>query len=414
MCARTANECGKKSILFVINTMGVGGGEKALLELFRCMDPEQYEISLFVLTGQGELFKEIPGYVHILNKKYMPISVLDNPGKTRLFTTVVKAMLVRGTIFRRMGYLLSNLRDMIRKKEIRKDKLMWKILSDGAQRLEKEYDLAVAYLEGGAAYYVASHVKAKKKAAFIHINYTQAGYSRRLDEDSYLRFDRLFTVSESVKEVFLSVYPECADRTVVLYNLLDRGKIIRRSMEEGGFPDDYDGFRILTVGRLVPQKALHLAVTAMKILKVSGKSFRWYVLGEGEMRKKLEEQIRNLGLEEDFILLGTVENPYPYYAQCDLYVHTACFEGKSIAIEEAQILGCAVLVTDYDGVREQVEDGVDGIICKPEASLLAQEILELVGSKNKLLEYGLAASRRKQTDNDKEARKLMDLLGDVC
>ena len=135
--------------------------------------------------------------------------------------------------------------------------------------------------------------------------------------------------------------------------------------------------------------------------------------GRGDA-EKLEEQIRNLGLEEDFILLGTVENPYPYYAQCDLYVHTACFEGKSIAIEEAQILGCAVLVTDYDGVREQVEDGVDGIICKPEASLLAQEILELVGSKNKLLEYGLAASRRKQTDNDKEARKLMDLLGDVC
>ena len=68
------------------------------------------------------------------------------------------------------------------------------------------------------------------------------------------------------------------------------------------------------------------------------------------MRKKLEEQIRELGLENDFILMGTVENPFPYYAQCDLYVHAAYLEGKCIAIEEAQILGCAMLVSDHTGI----------------------------------------------------------------
>lgn len=403
----------RKSILFVINTMGIGGGEKALLELLRCMNLEEYDVSLFVLTGQGELLEQIPDGVHLLNRKYASVSVLDRSGKVKLVRTVLRAMFVRATILRRAGYLLVNLWDMIRKKDVRKDKLLWKILSDGAQRTTREFDLAVAYLEGGAAYYVASYVKAKKKAAFIHINYRQAGYNRRLDEDSYLKFDRLFMVSESVKEVFLSVYPECTDRTAVLYNLINRDKIVQRSAEQGGFLDDYDGFRILTVARLVPQKSLYIAIDTMKILKSCGTSFRWYVLGEGELRRKLEERIRTLGLEKDFILLGTVENPFPYYKQCDLYVHTASFEGRSIAIEEAQILGCAVLATAFDGVEEQIAHGVDGMICSADPVEIAGEIRKLASDQRKLSAYGAAASGREQKDNYEEARKLMDLLDDV-
>ena len=57
-------------------------------------------------------------------------------------------------------------------------------------------------------------------------------------------------------------------------------------------------------------------------------------MGEGELRNKLQQKIDSLGLKEDFLLLGAKENPYPYYKQCDLYVHATRFEGKSIAIQE--------------------------------------------------------------------------------
>ena len=73
-----------KSILFVINTMGVGGGAKAILELFKQFDFSKYEVSLFVLTGQGELVTQIPPEVKLLNKKYFPISVLDKAGEMQL------------------------------------------------------------------------------------------------------------------------------------------------------------------------------------------------------------------------------------------------------------------------------------------------------------------------------------------
>lgn len=399
-----------KSILFVINTMGMGGGENALLELLRCIDLDAYDVSLFVLTGQGELISKLPDGVKLLNKEFFPISVLDKKGKRKLLQTVLKALIIRGTIFSRLRYIVINLKKMIKNRSIQKDKLLWKILSDGAQRLEQEFDLAIAYLEGGAAYYVASYVKAKKKAAFIHIDYEFAGYSRELDEECYLCYDRVFAVSENVKDAFLSVYPECKPYTEVFYNLIDKEKIICRSKENGGFADDFDGFRILTVGRLVPQKALGIAIDAMKILKSSGKRIRWYVLGEGELRKQLEEKIHACRLEKDFLLLGVVENPFPYYRQCDLYVQTSFFEGKSVAVEEAQTLGCAVLVTDYGGVREQIRDGVNGKICKPGAKELADAILYLIDHQKECMSYRYAAAGMERIDGRKEIGRLIAML----
>lgn len=83
-------------------------------------------------------------------------------------------------------------------------------------------------------------------------------------------------------------------------------------------------------------KSHDIAIRTMKILKEEANVF-----GEGALRKKLEDQTGQLGLKEDFILLGVVDNPYPYYAQCSLYVYAGYFEGRSAAVEESQILRCA-------------------------------------------------------------------------
>lgn len=399
-----------KTVLFVINTMGIGGAEHAILKLLQQMNFESCEVSLFILTGQGELSGCIPEKVNVINKKVYPVSVLDRAGEMRLFRTVIKACFARGTIFRRAGYIVANLLFMMKKRTVQKDKLLWKILADGSQRFSREFDLAVAYLEGGAAYYVASHVKAKKKAAFIHTKYELAGYNRKLDEDCYIKFDHVFAVSEYVKKGFLSVYPECRDCTTLFRNLINREEILTKAKEKGGFADDFDGFRILSVGRLVAAKAVNVSIEAMRILKRSGKPFRWYVLGEGEMREELESKIREYGLERDFVLPGTVRNPFPYYVQCNLYVHTAYYEGRSVAVEEAQILGCAILTTEYDGVREQIQDGIDGRICRLEPEVLAAHILALEEQPDRCTAYGHAASKREHADGREELDKLMDLI----
>lgn len=390
-----------KKVLFVINTLGGAGAEKALLELLKRFSPQQYEIDLYVLLDQGELISQVPEYVNIRNTEYLAESVLSVEGKKKLGKTVWHRLWRNMALGKNLVYLTKNLAAMLKKKQIHTDKLLWRVMSDSGMVLKKHYDMAVAYLEGGATYFVHDHVDADQKFTFLHVDYSYAGYTRDLDRNCYQDFDRIFTVSDEVKKSFLQVYPECSGKTMVFHNLLDKEEIKRKAELPGGFSDKYEGKRILTVGRLTAQKAYETAIDAMKILKEQGEQVRWYVLGEGELRKKLQQKIEELGLTEDFLLLGAVENPYPYYRQCDLYVHATRFEGKSIAVQEAQILGCAILVSDCSGNREQVENGVDGALCQLDARDISRQIKQLLHSEELRSKYGRNAAKKMDQEEEK-------------
>lgn len=397
-----------KSILFVMNTLGHAGAETALLELLGKLG-DSYEIDLYVLMGQGELVTKLPPPVHLLNKRFNDCSVLSGRGRLCMAGTVMRALFRRGTGIRLFPYLWQNLRTMLRRHKVQPDKLLWRVLSDGGMRIGKKYDLAVAFIEGGSAYYVADHVRAEKKAVFIHTDYEKAGYTRELDRNCYLKYDVLFAVAEQVKEKFLGIYPECADRMFLFHNQINRDMIRERSLQEGGFTDDYHGVRILTVGRLIKEKAYPVAIEAMKLLKESGCEARWYVLGEGDERRTLERKIAEHGLKKSFLLIGAVDNPFPYYRQADLYVHATGYEGKSVAIQEAQVLGCAIIASDCMGNREQIIHETDGILCDLDPEAVRDAILKLLGDvrlRNRLK----AAAADKKTTYEEDIRLLTEIL----
>lgn len=398
-----------KKILFVINTLGRAGAEIALLELLRRLDQDKCDVSLFVLTGQGEMVSELPSHVRLLNADYDDAPVLDRAGKRKLAKRVLRCLLSRGTGIRLLPYMLRNLLDMLRRGRVDTGKLLWRVLSDGAPRWDRPYDLAVAYLEGGSTYYVADHVKARKKAAFVHIDYAMAGYTRKLDLDCYSKMDIIFAPAESTLASFLEAYPEHGGRLDVFPNLMDVPGILWKSRLPGGFTDDFDGVRLLTVARLTAQKALDVSIEAMRLLKDAGGRFRWYVLGEGDQRGYLERRIRDLGLEDDFILCGAVNNPYPYFAQADLYVHASRFEGKSVAIQEAQLLGRPVLASDCGENRETVSDGVDGRLCPLAPEGIRDGILWLMEHPEERAKYAKAAGQKYQ-DQTNGVNKLLALV----
>ena len=398
-----------KKLLFVINTLGQAGAETALLSLLNPMDREAYEISLYVLMGQGEMVHRLPEGVTLLNKTYQDASVLSSEGRKYIRKTVLHALFAKGNFIRLFPYMLKNACRMLQRGGLLADKLLWRALSDSGMQLTQEYDLAVSYLEGGSAYYVADHVKAKKKAAFIHVDYEKAGYTRALDKDCYLKFDRIFTVSDEVRKAFLTAYPELADQTEIFHNILNRDGILQRAAEGQGFSDTYDGLRILSVGRLTTQKAFEISIEAMKLLKDAGEQVRWYVLGEGDQRKKLTEKIAELGLKEDFLLPGARENPYPYMREADIYVHASRFEGKSIAIQEAQILGKPIVVSDCSGNREQVIPDVDGLMCDLSPESLCRSIQRLIRDASFREKLGKAAAAKNQ-DAQSEIQKLLSIL----
>ena len=293
--------------------------------------------------------------------------------------------------FSLLFYLITNLRTQLKKHRLQPDKLCWRIIAQGTPVPDQTYDLAVAYLEGGSTYFVADAVHAKKKAAFVHIDYADAGYHKGLDLDSYSRIDRIFSVSKEACESFCRIYPEYQDKCFLFRNILDtkqiRSRRIKNLAPNDPFIKSRARYKLLTVGRLNYQKAYDIAIPALRILRDRGYDVDWFVLGEGSLKKELCRQIDRENLTGHFVLLGSKENPYPYSRLADLYVHATRFEGKSIAVQEAKILGCPILVSDCNGNREQVKDGVDGSVCAltPESvSTKIEELLENEMFNNKL------------------------------
>jgi glycosyltransferase involved in cell wall biosynthesis len=147
----------------------------------------------------------------------------------------------------------------------------------------------------------------------------------------------------------------------------------------------------------------------MKLLKDEGIQARWYVLGEGEARASLRRLIRKLGLEQDFLLLGSTDNPYPYYKQADIYVHASRHEGKSIAIQEAMYLGCPVVLSDCSGNREQITNGVEGVMCDLSAKSIAEHVKMLIQDESLRKNCSHAAAARIQASEEN-----VEMLLKIC
>jgi len=369
-----------KKLLFIINTMGQAGAEKALVELLKKLNSmDKYELSLYTIIPCGELFKAVPENVHILNKRIYTYSVVSFKGRLVIIHEIVRAFFYKLTGFRQLRFLIGNIKEQKASGgRLQYDKLFWRLLAEGRPGLKENYDLAVAYIEGAATYFLADKVKAFKKAAFVHIDYERAGYKPLMDRDCYSKMDRIYVVSKGVGKKFCDIYPEYREKVRLFRNLLNKEEIIEKANTGTGFTDDFDGIRLVTVGRLHYQKGYDIAIKALARMVGDGYKVRWYVIGEGAERAKLEKLIREHRVENSFILMGKKDNPYPYVKQADIYVHATRYEGKSIAIEEAQILGKAIAASDCTGNSEQIVSGHDGVLFPLTVDNIVKELKWLI------------------------------------
>ena len=154
------------------------------------------------------------------------------------------------------------------------------------------------------------------------------------------------------------------------------------SLLKGSYNDNFNGIRILTIGRIAQGKRYDIAVDACKILKEKGINFRWYVLGDGDLRPEIEKQIQRNNLQDIFILLGVKPNPYPYIKDCNIYVQTSEFEGFGLAIAEARMLNIPVVTTEFDAVYNQMIQGKNGLVVKQDPFAVAEAIELLLNDKD--------------------------------
>ncbi|MGG0461916.1 glycosyltransferase [Priestia aryabhattai] len=360
----------KKNILFVMNNLNCGGAEKALISLLETIDYSRFNVDLFLFKHEGLFLSKVPQQVNLLAEPF-GYDYFDMAAKEAVKSCIKQGRFDIAWSRVRAGFIFQN-----EKNRVRCEQRIWKHLSYSLKRINKRYDVAIGYLEKTPIYFCVDKVNAKKKIGFIHNDYDKLGMDPDIDQKYFDKLDNIVTVSEECASVLKQRFPVYKDKVEVMYNIVSPKVINKMSLNHLNIK--YHGVNLVSLGRLHHQKGFELAIEACKNLIDSGYKIKWHVIGEGEERTKLEKLIKANSLEENFILLGLKENPYPYIKKADIYVHPSRFEGKSIAIDEAKILNKPIVVTNFTTVKDQIKDQETGLIVDMTSSSIAEGIKRLL------------------------------------
>lgn len=397
----------KKKLLFVIDSLICAGAEKSLVSLLNQLDYSKYEIDLQMFSYGGEFEQFLPKEVNLLSP--LTYTRFLNSGSSRRLISSLYDSQARRMLKAKWKYSY-RLRTQKPLNNIKIARLYWESISNNIEVNPKEYDFAIAYAQGVPTFYVVDKVRAHRKFGWVNVSYHLSGYEKSYQSKFYQKLDRIVTVSDSAFDVFKQIYPKYADKMSVIKDIVDTDLITKLSVNENGYNDNYKGVRILTVARLNKhQKGYDIALEACKILKERGVDFKWYALGRGNYEQEMRTFITNNNLEDNFILLGTTANPYPYFKQSTLYVQTSRHEGYGLSIAEARLLNIPVVTTEFDAVYNQMVPGENGLVVPQDPAAVADAIERILTDK-KLYNHIVSYLQTEKKGNQEEVEKFYQLL----
>lgn len=364
------NPSSKKELLFIMNNLGCGGAEKALVSLLQTLDYSQYNVDLYLFKKEGLFLNQVPQEVTILeqpeNYKYFD----------RSFIKTIIENLKSGNLKNIWYRILADFVFFSKNSKAVKEQKVWKYLKEVLLPLEKKYDVALGFLEKTPNYFCVDKVNAKMKIGYIMNDYEQLKMDPAIDVPYFSKFDFIISDSEESKKVLVKIFPQFETKFKVIKNII-ASSIIKKLANET-ITDFSEGFKVLSVGRFVPQKGYDLAIKACKILADKGLHFKWYILGDGEDKELIIAMIKKNKLEDYFVFLGIRENHYPYLKNADIFVHTARFEGFGMVINEAKILNKPILLTNFNVAKSHIQSNYNGLICEMNPKAIADNLEKLI------------------------------------
>lgn len=394
----------KKKILVVQGSLQAGGAEKATVSFLNTLPPERYEVDLMLSSRTGLFYKQVPGWVNIIDAPYPYNCLAHKPVDWRFY--------IKHSPFMWMKKVL---RTYIAKHQSKLHLIqsLWKQWRDDIPVFDKEYDIAYGGQEGANNYYVIDHVKAKIKILWIHNDYEKLKYVDDFDRPYFKQASVVATMSPKARDILQKHFPESADHMWFLENITNGEMIRKMAMED---IDDkqfklVEGLNLISVGRLAPVKNFERAIRAASIMKTQGLVFHWTIIGDGSLRNSLEALAKEMNVEDVLSFIGLRSNPYQYMRKSDMLVVTSNFEGRSIAIDEAQVLGIPVITTNYPTAKDAVIDGETGLICDMTPEAIASSIVRLYRDKA-LYAHICQSLEAKKEGNVQEIQRYFKAFGD--
>lgn len=395
-----------KKIIIVSHAMEIGGAERALLGLLNSFDYSRYQVDLFLMRQEGDLFKFIPKEVNLL-----PMN------QARYLAVPMKSLISKREISMLYGRLKAKYlaKKRVKKLGLKKDnqveltyshRYAWKYMEDINSNVE--YDLAISFLT--PHYICLNHVKAKKKIAWIHTDYSTIDIDVEVELSMWEGYDYIASISEKATEAFLWRFPILQDKIIGIDNIVTNSMVEKQADE----PIDVEFkkekcIKLLSVGRFSYAKNFDNVPEICKYILESGLNIRWYLIGFGGDEQLIRDNIEKYGMKDRVIILGKKDNPYPYIKNCDIYVQPSRYEGKAVTVREAQILQKPVIITDYATAHSQIEDGYDGVIVPLDNKECAKGIGQVIRDsdlQNRLIEN----MKKTHYSNECEIEKIYKLM----
>lgn len=366
-----------KRILFFIPNLSVGGAEKVLVNLANNIDKSKFDITVQSLFGGG------------VNEQFLNKDIRYRYCFKKCF---------RGNS--QLLKLFSN-----------KFLFNWFI--------KEHYDIVISYLEGPVARIVSGcEDNNTKLVSWIHcrMNNEKVGSigfrSFKEAKKCYNRFDYIACVSQWVKDYFVDLF-SFTKPIGVLYNTIESSMIMLKSEEEiDDVSFDKDVFNIISVGKIVQNKAFIRLAHIHKKLLDNGIKNHVYILGVGDEQTKIEKYIADNNLVETFTFLGYKTNPYKYIKACDLYVCSSFSEGFSTSVTESLIVGTPVVTTLCSGMYEMLgENNEYGIVTENNEDALYEGVKKILTIPGLLESYAeKALNRGKEFSTEKTTKSVEKML----
>lgn len=313
-----------KKILFGITNLEMGGAERVLIDIVNSLCDE-YDIEVLTIYKSNANFK--------INEKVKITSIFNKSYKeTKFLKRKYNSALIYSKFY--------------------KNKLYKKY---------EDKDIIISFLEGPMTKLLKDFNK--YKIAWIHTDLSKHYSTNKLKEieKDYEKYNKIIFVSNESKLSFDEIYEnKFVNKELVINNFIDKKKVINLSNENIDF--EFSSPNFLVVARLESPKGIERLINVHSLLLRYGIKQYIYVIGEGSLKEKLENLIKEKNISDTFILLGLKENPYPYIRSCDTVLVPSLYEGYGMSAIESKILGKFIISTNT-GVKEAIKDYDNKIIC---------------------------------------------------
>lgn len=390
-----------KKLLFVIDSLFIGGAEKSLISLLNVLDYEKYDVDLLLFKRGGDFEKYLPSNINVLEvPEYFRFINGNRFGLKKDIIYFINRLKVS------INLRINN----YKKKELHSEQVVFKTIKGCLNSNLKKYDVAIAYSQGMPTYFVANKVIADKKLAWINTDYVTTKYDFDLDYESYKNIDKIITVSKHTKKSVSNLRKEYKSKVDMILDIVNPKLIKKMSNEQevGELKDSY--INILTVGRLVSAKGYDKAIKVANLLKNDGYNFKWFVIGDGDERENLQRLINKYKLTEHFILLGKKTNPYPYIKKCSIYVQTSIKEGFGLTVIEAKILKRPIVCTNFPTSYEIITSNEDGIIVDMDIDSIYKGIKKYITDINFKLKIEEKVRSREEYSSVEQINKFYEII----